>query len=88
MNNVLAAVVLTAAAVGGLLLVPTGDGSYGCGRPPAFLIVAPAAEDPVLRQDFFDVAHQCNRDARQRGVEALAVLATGVAAVGLVRARR
>ena len=58
-----------------LLLFPTGDGSYGCHRPPVTLLVAPAKENPVLRQDFFDEGYQCNRDARRRGLEALAVLA-------------
>ncbi len=60
-----------------LLLLPTGDGSYGCHRPPATLLVVPAKENPLLRQDFFDEGYQCNRDARRRGVEALAVLVGG-----------
>jgi hypothetical protein len=70
-----------------LLLFPTGDGSYGCHRPPVTLLVAPAEENPLLRQDFFDEGYQCNRDARRRGVEALVVLLAGVALAVALRPR-
>jgi hypothetical protein len=71
-----------------MLRFPTGDGSYECHRPPAWLLVAPADEDPVLRRDFFDEGYQCNHDARRRGVEGLAALALGATAAGVIRARR
>jgi hypothetical protein len=77
MNNAYASLAVTVLILCALLLFPTGDGSYTCHRPPVTLLVVPATERPLLRQDFFDEGYQCNRDARRRGVEALAVLAAG-----------
>jgi hypothetical protein len=71
-----------------LLLFPTGDGSYGCHRPPVTLLVVPATENPVLRRDFFDEGYQCNRDARRRGIEAVVVLAAGAGLSWLLRKRK
>jgi hypothetical protein len=71
-----------------LLLFPTGDGSYGCHRPPMTLLAFPAKENPALRQDFFDEGQQCNRDARRRGLEALVVLAAGAGLSVLLRERK
>jgi hypothetical protein len=70
-----------------LLLFPTGDGSYACHRPPLTLLLVPATERPLVRQDFFDEGYQCNRDARLRGVEALALLAVGTTITLTLRRR-
>jgi hypothetical protein len=83
-----AAGVVTAAIAGILLLVPTGDGSYQCDRPPGWLLVAPATESPLLRQDFFDEGYQCNRDARERGIVSVAALIVGGTATAALRWRR
>jgi hypothetical protein len=77
MNSANAALTLTVLVLLALLLFPTGDGSYACHRPPVTLLVVPATERPLVRQDFFDEGYQCNRDAWRRGVEGLAVLVTG-----------
>ena len=88
MKPTLAAVMITSIAVGSLLLFPTGDDSFECDRPPAWLLLAPATEDPLLQRDFFDEGYRCNHDARRRGVEALAALTAGAVAVGVLRVRR
>jgi len=59
-------------AIAALLLAsPTGDGTYTCAGPPAWMLVHPAhTESAAWRQDFFDSGYQCNSDARARGVYA------------------
>jgi hypothetical protein len=87
MNNSRVALAVGVLLFSVLLLFPTGDGSYGCHRPPVTLLVAPAEENALLRQDFFDEGYQCNRDARRRGVEGLAVLLAGVVLAAALRPR-
>ena len=70
-----------------LLLVPTRDPSYECGKSPVVLLVHPAAENPDLRRDFFDSGYQCNRDARLRAVAAGFVLAVGASVLAARRQR-
>ncbi len=87
MNSARVAFAVSALLVLALLLFPTGDGSYGCHRPPATLLIVPAKENPLARQYYFDEGYQCNQDARRRGVEAVAVLLAGSLLAATLRHR-